>query len=114
MVTKTKTKSIQFTKPAKPVKSVKPKSGTKCKRVDSRTTVVYWKSTSPRKKWMTITPEGKKLYWGEPSMQDYTQHKDPERRKNYRSRHRGILLKDGSRAINKKWSPAWASYYVTW
>ncbi len=74
----------------------------------------YWKSTRPSKKWMTITPDNKKVHWGDPNMQDYTQHHDKNRRKNYRSRHAGILLKDGTRAIDKKWSPAWLSYYVTW
>jgi len=78
------------------------------------TKVTYWKSTSKNKKWMTITPEGKKVHWGDPNMQDYTQHKDKIRRKNYRTRHAGIKLKDGSRAIDKKWSPAWLSYNVTW
>ena len=91
----------------------KSKKKTKSKTVNG-IRVTYWKSTRPSKKWMTITPSGYKVHWGEPSMQDYTQHHDPGRRKNYKSRHAGILLKDGSRAIDKKWSPAWLSYYVTW
>ncbi len=78
------------------------------------TKITYWKSTRPGKKWMTITPDGKKVHWGHPTMKDYTQHHDKRRRSNYRKRHAGILLKDGSRAIDKKWSPAWLSYYVTW
>lgn len=78
------------------------------------TKVIYGPSSRPSKKWMTITPDGKKVHWGDPNMQDYTQHHDKQRRKNYRTRHAGILLKDGSRAIDKKWSPAWLSYYVTW
>jgi hypothetical protein len=76
--------------------------------------VVYWKSTRPTKKWMTITPGGKKVHWGDPNMQDYTQHHDKQRRSNYRKRHAGIILKDGTRAIDKKWSPAWFSYHFTW
>ena len=95
----------------------KSKSGSK-KNMKSKTVngihVTYWKSTRPSKKWMTITPFGHKVHWGSPTMQDYTQHHDPTRRKNYKSRHAGILLNDGSRAIDKKWSPAWLSYYVTW
>jgi hypothetical protein len=78
------------------------------------TKITYWRSTNPRKKWSTVTPKGKKVHWGSPTMEDYTQHHDKSRRKNYRSRHAGILLKDGTRAIDKKWSPAWLSYHVTW
>jgi hypothetical protein len=76
--------------------------------------VTYWPSTRKNKKWMTITPDGKKVHWGHPTMKDFTKHKSLKRRSNYRKRHAGILLKDGTRAIDKKWSPAWLSYYVTW
>lgn len=83
------------------------------KRVGS-TKITYWPSTSKNKKWMTITPDGRKVHWGDKSMKDYTQHHDKKRRSNYRKRHSGIRLKNGSRAIDKKWSPAWLSYHVTW
>jgi len=76
--------------------------------------VTYWKSTRKDKKWMTITPDGYKVHWGSPVMQDYTQHHDKTRRMRYKQRHAGILLKNGTRAIDKLWSPAWLSYYVTW
>jgi hypothetical protein len=76
--------------------------------------VIYWRSTRPTKKWMTITPKGRKVHWGDRSMKDYTQHHSKKRRSNYRKRHSGILLKSGGRAIDKKWSPAWLSYHVTW
>lgn len=78
------------------------------------TKVTYQKSTRKDKKWMTTTPSGKVVHWGDPKMKDYTQHHSKKRRKNYRSRHAGIRLKNGSRAIDKKWSPAWLSYNVTW
>ncbi len=78
------------------------------------TDVIYTRSTSKNKKWMTITPTGLKVHWGDPNMKDYTQHHDKKRRLSYRKRHAGILLKDGTRAIDKKWSPAWLSYHVTW
>lgn len=77
-------------------------------------TVVYWPSTRKDKKWMTRSPKGHLVHWGHPTMKDFTQHHSLKRRKNYRSRHAGILRKDGSRAIDKVWSPAWLSYYVTW
>lgn len=41
-------------------------------------------------------------------------HKDPDRRRNYRARHGGVLLKNGKRAIDTKYSPAWFSYYFLW
>lgn len=76
--------------------------------------VTYWKSTSKRKKWMTVTPSGRKVHWGDKNMKDYTQHHNKKRRSNYKARHAGIRLKNGLRAIDKKWSPAWLSYHVTW
>jgi len=78
------------------------------------TIVKYHKSNKKSKKWMTKAPSGKTVYWGHPKMKDYTQHHDKLRRKRFRSRMSGIRLKNGSRAIDKKWSPAWLSYYVTW
>ena len=78
------------------------------------TKVTYWKSTRLGKKWMTITPQGRKVHWGDKSMKDYTQHHSKKRRSNYRKRHAGIKRKDGSRAIDKKWSPSWLSYNITW
>lgn len=47
-------------------------------------------------------------------MKDYTQHRSKKRRSNYKKRHAGIRLKNGSRAIDKKWSPVWLAYHVTW
>ncbi len=76
--------------------------------------IVYRKSTKKSKKWMTTTPNGKVVYWGSPDMQDYTQHHDKKRRQSYRKRAEGILLKDGSRAIDKLYSPAFYAYHLTW
>lgn len=41
-------------------------------------------------------------------------HNDKERRDNYRSRHRGMLNKDGKPAYKVKYTPAWFSYYYLW
>jgi hypothetical protein len=93
----------------------KPRGSRKRTKTVKGVKVTYQPSTRKSKKWMTVTPdEGKKVHWGHPTMKDYTQHRSLKRRSNYRKRHAGILLKDGSRAIDKKWSPAWLSYYVTW
>jgi hypothetical protein len=44
----------------------------------------------------------------------YKNHNDEKRRKNYRSRHSGIKLKNGKPAYQVKYSPAWFSYYYLW
>jgi hypothetical protein len=92
----------------------KPEGSRKRTKTVKGVKVTYQPSTRKDKKWMITTPKGKKVHWGHPTMKDYTQHRSLKRRSNYRKRHAGILLKDGSRAIDKKWSPAWLSYYVTW
>lgn len=78
------------------------------------TIVKYKRSNRKDKKWMTVSPSGKIIHWGHPTMKDYTQHHNKKRRDRFRSRFRGIKLKNGKRAISKKWSPAWLAYYVTW
>lgn len=47
-------------------------------------------------------------------MYSHLNHNDEKRRKAYRKRHAGVKLKDGSRAIDKKLSPAWFSYKLLW
>ena len=76
--------------------------------------IKYEKSTRADKKWMTKTPDGKTVYFGSKGYEDYTEHKDPVRREAYRKRHEGIKLKDGSRAVDKVYSPAWLSYNILW
>jgi hypothetical protein len=82
----------------------------------------YKKSTSKGKKLMTKV-NNKTIHFGDSSMQHYKDktgiwkskdHGDAKRRKNYRSRHGGILLKDGSKAINDPNSPAYHSYRILW
>ena len=92
----------------------KPKGSHKRHKTIQGINITYWPSTRNDKKWMTITPTGKKVHWGHPTMKDFTQHHDLKRRSNYRKRHAGIRLKNGSRAIDKKWSAAWLSYNATW
>tara|TARA_Y200000002_G_scaffold71725_1_gene56148 strand:- start:280 stop:579 length:300 start_codon:yes stop_codon:yes gene_type:complete len=76
------------------------------------------KSTSKNKKWTAIfclckgetkccDKERKKIHFGDSRYEDYTQHKDVDRRKNYRSRH----------ASGKTAKPDTAdalSYYILW
>lgn len=44
----------------------------------------------------------------------YLDHNDKVRRRNYRSRHAGVLLKSGIPAYKVKYTPAWFSYYYLW
>ena len=41
-------------------------------------------------------------------------HGDKKRRANYRKRHAGIVCKGGVPCVNKRYSPAWFSYYFLW
>lgn len=64
------------------------------------------KSTKAGKKKMVYVKSasgGKKLiHYGDSSMQDFTQHKDPKRRASYLARAKGIKKKDGSYAYKDK------------
>ena len=44
-------------------------------------------STRADKKFMVITPQGKKVHFGAAGYEDYTTHKDDERKQRYISRH---------------------------
>lgn len=76
--------------------------------------VNYEKSTRKDKKFMTITPEGKTIHFGQSGSQTFLDHKDRIRKEAYQKRHSAIKLKDGTRAIDKKYSPAWLSYNILW
>lgn len=51
-----------------------------------------YKSNKLNKKYYVITPNQKKIYFGDSNYEDYTQHKDPIRKKNYlnRAKYRDI------------------------
>ena len=69
------------------------------------------KSDREGKKYKAVFSEdGKKVkttHFGATGYQDYTQHKDQQRRTNYRSRHRNDNLND-------KFSAGALSYYILW
>lgn len=46
-----------------------------------------YKSDKPEKKFYIITKDGKKIYFGDSKYEDYTMHKDDERKKRYIARH---------------------------
>lgn len=56
----------------------------------------------------------KRVSFGSRGMEDYLDHGDDKRRASFRARMSGIKLKDGTRAINKRNSPAYLSYNLLW
>ena len=74
-------------------------------------------SSNPKKKGMVyVLKEGKKrlIHFGDSSMKDFTQHKDPVRRKNYLTRSAGIKDKNGNFAKNNKNSANYWSRTINW
>ena len=53
-------------------------------------------------------------HFGATGYEDFTEHKDPARRANYRRRHGAIKLKDGRLAYTVPTSPAYWSYNLLW
>lgn len=64
-------------------------------------------STRKDKKFMVISPEGKRIHFGQKGYQDWHSHKDPIRRENFRKRNAKWSQAD-------KWTPAHLAYYVLW
>ena len=65
------------------------------------------------KKWAVLY-QGSWIHFGATGYEDFTQHKDPARRANYRRRHGAIKLKDGRLAYTVPTSPAYCSYNLLW
>lgn len=72
------------------------------------------------KKYMYELPNNKKIHFGAYGLNDYVMYLhdgNPEaniRRKAYQSRHEKVMLKNGVKAIDVKFSPAWFSWHVLW
>ena len=81
------------------------------------------------KKYTATLVDGKKINFGDKRYEHYKDsvpvsqggglwkkldHKDSERRKNYRKRHSGMKCKNGVRCIDIEYSPAWFSYHFLW
>ena len=60
------------------------------------------------------TGNPKLIHSGDSRYEDVTQHKDEARRQRYRTRARGLLLKDGTPAYLNKNQPAFWSYNYLW
>ena len=74
-------------------------------------TYALLKSNKPEKKFMIITPDGKKtIYIGSANFSDMTQHKNPLRRENYLRRHEKRENWEAS-GIN---TPGWWARHLLW
>jgi hypothetical protein len=56
----------------------------------------------------------KLVRYGRVGYEDFTTHKDKERRDRFRARFRGILTKEGKPAYKDKWTAAHWAYYDLW
>lgn len=76
-----------------------------------------YRSDKKEKKGMVyVMKEGKKrlIYFGDSSMQDFTQHKDKARRENYLKRSGGIKDKSGRLTADNKNSANYWSRTILW
>lgn len=69
--------------------------------------VELYESTRKDKKFMVISPEGKKIHFGQKGYSDWHLHGDPIRRDNFRRRN-------AKWADAPKWSPAHLAWWVLW
>ena len=70
----------------------------------------FGRSDQPGKKFKVIY-KNKLLHFGDSSMQDFTQHHDTQRRKNFRKRMKGV---GGGKTYLDKNSPLFWSYHLLW
>lgn len=59
-------------------------------------------------KYIAVFADGKRVAFGAKGYEDYTTHRDKERRENYRSRHAKDL------ETNDPYRPGYLSYYILW
>ena len=70
-------------------------------------------SDKPSKKLMFVR-DGKKIHFGAKGSHTYLEGATEQKRRAYRARHSKILLKDGTLAYKKKYSPAYLSWHILW
>ncbi len=86
----------------------------------------YQKSKRPDKKLMVVVEKGDKkktIHFCARNMEQFKDrtgiwkskdHGDKQRRQNFRTRMAGIKKKDGKRAIDDVFSPAYHAYHILW
>jgi hypothetical protein len=70
-------------------------------------------STRAAKKYM-VKYRGRWIHFGARSYSDFTQHRSPRRRENYRARHSKILLADGRPAYKVPEQAAYWAWHILW
>ena len=71
-------------------------------------------SSRKNNKYMVTLPSGKKVHFGSPKYEDYTIHKDEERRDKYLSRVMKIKNKKGELTYTKPESSNYWSVHLLW
>ena len=111
MSSKKKTISLSSKKKAISLSSKKKSNSLKKKKTSSVPLYELTPSTLAKKKFDVYveSPSGhiKKVSFGHSDYEDYTIHKDPERRKRYLNRHRNDHIDDPT-------APGFWSYHVLW
>ena len=71
-------------------------------------------SSRKNNKYMVTLPSGKKVHFGSPKYEDYTIHKDKERRDKYLSRATKIKNKNGELTYTNPESSNYWSIHLLW
>ena len=71
-------------------------------------------SYKPAYKLYVTLDDGTEIHFGARGYSHFLQHRDPDRRRRYQQRHRGVLLGDGTPAYRNRRSPAYYSWYILW
>jgi hypothetical protein len=71
-------------------------------------------SPDPKKKFRIYLNDGTHVDFGARGSITYLEGASEAKRRAYRARHSQIYLKDGKRAIDVKYSPAWLSWNLLW
>lgn len=64
-------------------------------------------STRKGKKYMVQSPQGEMIHFGQLPYEDFTKHKDPERRRLFQ-------IRNAKWKTAPKYTPRWLAYYLLW
>lgn len=71
-------------------------------------------ATNEKKKLVLIRPNGPSVNFGLKGSKTFLEGASEQKKSAYLARHNKILLKDGRRAVDVKYSPAWLSKRILW
>jgi hypothetical protein len=61
-----------------------------------------------------VVYRGRRVHFGAAGYEDFTIHRDKQRRSRYRARHSKVLTEAGTPAYKLKTSPAYWSWHLLW